>query len=95
MNSTANDTSMHVEEGLMMYSTVQTVRSGFCGICFRDVPAVNKLSNVEFTEAGKLETYRVTTLFICSGCIARISSLDDAHNKGKELFSGVLQDRAM
>jgi hypothetical protein len=55
-----------------MYSDVSEVFGGFCWICFQDVPELREISTTEFYEAGKLDTYRTTSLCICVGCVARI-----------------------
>lgn len=66
------DSTVHTEEGVSMYSDVSEVASGFCSVCFQDAPEVREISMTEFPQGGEPTTYRTTSLHICVGCIARI-----------------------
>ena len=85
------ETQLHEEEGVRTHSVVQTFHNGFCGVCCRDVPEMREIEMTAMQQPGKPDTYSVTTVFICAGCLYRIAAQDDPH---KELFCGVEQDAA-
>ena len=91
MRPETDEIQMHEEDGVLMYSVARPFRNGFCGVCCRDAPEMREIEMAATHAPGKPETHRVTTAFICTGCLYRIAALDDPR---KELFCGVIQDAA-
>jgi len=90
--TTVEESTVHFEDGIGMFSDVSEVDSGFCSVCFQDVPETREIQSVEFNEAdtGRFENYRVNTINICVGCLARIL-VAPAHAK---LSQGIVSDMA-
>ncbi|HST53078.1 MAG TPA: hypothetical protein VLJ61_13795 [Pyrinomonadaceae bacterium] len=92
MNFAANE--VYAEDGVSVYSVVRVGRTMPCDICHQDAPETAELCRTEIYEDGGRGSRRWDALNICAGCAYRVGGLFDTHNAGKELFNGVLQDRA-
>jgi hypothetical protein len=89
LRAETDEIQMREEDGWRTYSVVRVYPGAVCDICLQDVTETAELA---CTEIGDDDSRRRDALDICQGCAYRVGALFGAHNAGKELYCGVLQD---